>query len=972
MTDIVITNTEGVTSTIQNLPAWATEATQKNIQTLLKGLGTSSSKIEAILRLQLKGFKETTKKTAEGDKEIQKLLKVLDSNDKKEQKQEKAANKAMEDALKELNNLTEDSLTQLGKLGKNTNDQSDNLNKILKDLNNSGDGIMSFANLGGMAMGGFAKAVTGLTKLMGALGLAVLGALKYIGSSFVDTFKILNNSLSQGTGGIIGLTTNIENVAKSANLAGMSLDEFAEFAQANSKILRILGAENFANLYTTTLLTTNGLLQMGMTADDSVESIMTELEYRRRFGLVLNQNSGELQTSLLRSARELRIFANAVGMSEADLRNESEIREDHTDLMQSQVKTMGGNTMELANNAQTISRALSAIGGKGLVDPIFEAISKGATGLSNDFITLGQNMPGLIRMIEKEAARFDRGAGTLNANLGFDLIRLLRNTTEQQRKTLEAMGRAGIEGAADLQNMIRKAQAMSEEAINSMEKELDPQTLSVLNVFNRLGFVANQVTATLGDVGKTFALEFLGFGRTLDENGNATFDFTKGVESMTKNIRKFATNVFGYNSPITDSFESLATYIDDMFLPKGAIDKDETEAQYQARLKDARKKFVNTISEFTMELANDLKDQIKQGTLFDSIKDFFITFFDELRVSIYNATGGVLFGDAVHEIQARRFLKGDIGASEFGLHAGDLSGTERTKTSQMLFGGIVEEAKRLNISEDDINKMIPLKRGVAFRDQSAFNQRRAVSAMDNVQDGFSEIFESYFEGYGTNLKLKVGANKDQADKVLAVLQERIKLVQAFNDSSKDTVFNFIDNAERLGLNFSPGQLSRTNYTSDMNNVLEDINNGTLVLSNDIDEDNTAEANRILNRLQGIYDPTLGQTNLRRSSGFDMQAYAQMTLAKLGYDSDYNKMSNPAMAGLSRSVDASKFLTAYQEAMADGEMDHTETKQLIATLEELSRKIDTKDNDSQLLIAEIEKLIKAQDDLTNELRADNAS
>jgi len=332
----------------------------------------------------------------------------------------------------------------------------------------------------------------------------------------------------------------------------------------------------------------------------------------------------------------------------------------------------------------------------------------------------------------------------------------------------------------------------------------------------------------------------------------------------------------------------------------------------------------------------------------------------------------VLFGDSVHEIQARRFLKGDIGASEFGLHAGDLSGTERTKTSQMLFGGIVEEAKRLNISEDDINKMIPLKRGVAFRDQSAFNQRRAVSAMDNVQDGFSEIFESYFEGYGTNLKLKVGANKDQADKVLAVLQERIKLVQAFNDSSKDTVFNFIDNAERLGLNFSPGQLSRTNYTSDMNNVLEDINNGTLVLSNDIDEDNTAEANRILNRLQGIYDPTLGQTNLRRSSGFDMQAYAQMTLAKLGYDSDYNKMSNPAMAGLASSVDVSKFITSYKDAMADGEMDHTETKQLIATLEELSRKIDTKDNDSQLLIAEIEKLIKAQDDLTNELRADNAS
>ena len=97
--DIVITNTEGVTSTIQNIPAWATEATQKNMETLLKGLGTSSQKIEALLRLQLKGYKDTTKKTVDGNNEIAKLLKVLDSNDKKEQKQEKAANKTMEDVF---------------------------------------------------------------------------------------------------------------------------------------------------------------------------------------------------------------------------------------------------------------------------------------------------------------------------------------------------------------------------------------------------------------------------------------------------------------------------------------------------------------------------------------------------------------------------------------------------------------------------------------------------------------------------------------------------------------------------------------------------------------------------------------------------------------------------------------------------------------------------------------------------------
>ena len=133
------------------------------------------------------------------------------------------------------------------------------------------------------------------------------------------------------------------------------------------------------------------------------------------------------------------------------------------------------------------------------------------------------------------------------------------------------------------------------------------------------------------------------------------------------------------------------------------------------------------------------------------------------------------------------------------------------------------------------------------------------------------MFESYFEGYGTNFDYKEGVDKVQADKVLAMLEERIKLVQAFNDSSKDTVFDFVDQADALGLDFKTGQLMRQNYTSDMNNVLEDINNGTLILNNDVDEDNTAEANRVLNRLQEIYDANLGQTNLR-ASGFDVQSY----------------------------------------------------------------------------------------------------
>ena len=56
MADIIINGPEGQ-STINNIPAWATEATQKTIADSLKGIGSSADKIEALLQLQSKGIK---------------------------------------------------------------------------------------------------------------------------------------------------------------------------------------------------------------------------------------------------------------------------------------------------------------------------------------------------------------------------------------------------------------------------------------------------------------------------------------------------------------------------------------------------------------------------------------------------------------------------------------------------------------------------------------------------------------------------------------------------------------------------------------------------------------------------------------------------------------------------------------------------------------------------------------------------
>ena len=862
MADIIINGPEGQ-STINNIPAWATEATQKTIADSLKGIGSSADKIEALLQLQSKGIKQLVKTGKEGDKELADLFERVNKDNNKhatsQTKQSKAATDTINNGLDQLTKIQSDGVNQLSQLNKETAQQNKDLDKILDQLNDSGSGLMSFASGGSKIFGALGLVLDGLIGGIKILGGVILSVASYIGKEFMDTFNILNNSLKQGTGGIIGLTQGVDNVATAANLAGMSLEEFADFAAANSKILRTLSASGFADLYSKTLLASNGLLDLGMTADDAVESVMNELEYRRRFGIVLSQSTLELQSGLIRSARELRVFANAVGISEADLRQQAEIQEQHIDLMAGQAKAMGKNESEMENMinaAQRTSRVLAAIGGEDLINPLFESISKGATGLSDEFVEMGQVLPELLVMVGNESANFLQN-GEMSANLGYDIMMMMRNLSDEQQATINNMQRAGIGGAATIQQMQKNANRLTNEMINAMRLEPDEERQSLLRTFNSLGFVVNQATSSIGDFGKTALLSMLGFSKAED----GMYDVTQGIEAMSESILDLTSNIFGRNSDVYDVVADFMSYIK---LMTGAdTDADDLEA--------ARKKFSSNINGLAENIGDGLRKALEKGTFIQTLSDFFRSFVDELMMGIYDATGGILFKNSAHEIQARRFVKGDIGASEFGLHAGDLSGTEREKTSQIMFGGIVEEAKRLNISEDDINKMIPLSRGVAFKEQTAFNQKRAVGAMNNFQDGFQEMFESYFEGYGTNFDYREDVDKVQADKVLAMLEERIKLVQAFNDSSKDTVFDFVDQADALGLDFKTGQLMRQNYTSDMNNVLEDINNGTLILDNDVDEDNSAEANRVLNRLQEIYDANLGQTNLR-ASGFDVQSY----------------------------------------------------------------------------------------------------
>ena len=914
MADILINGPDGQ-STINNIPAWATEATQSNIENLLKGIGTKAQKIEAILRLQLKGFKEVTEATTKGDKEVKKLLEILDKNDKKSDKKEQQATKQLTDELEKLQKGQTDGLDQLIDLSKKRNAQGSELDRVLDNLNSSGGGLLSMAGMMGGAFNVLGFALGGVTKIIGTFGLALLGAVKYLTSQFTDTFQFLNNGLRQGTGGIIGLTHAVDNVATSANLAGMSLDEFGEFAQQNSKILRTLTARGFADLYSSTLIAKGGLLDIGMTADDAVESVMTELEYRRRFGMILTMEGSNLQTSLMRSARELRIFANAVGMSEQDLRDQSQIAEDHIDLMQSQAMAMGANVEAIQDNSRTISMQLAGAGLSDMINPLFESISKGTTGLSDDFVMLGQVAPELFNIVEGAAADFYMN-GVLNRDLGKDIVNFMRNLSTTQIETISQMQIAGVEGAALLNNMRKNVQRLEQQQMRMLFDEFDDTRVKMLDTFNTLGFIVNQATSSIGDMAKTAILSALGFTK----NSKGVVDFNKGITRLSKGIVDFTGDVFGKNSYPYIAMEQFGEYMNAMF---GGEDDP-------VKLEKARKAFTSTINSMAESIGDSLNDMFVKGTLMDNIKEFFKFFFDEMILAFNTASAGALMSDAADRINTERRIAGKINSDQYlddvgtvsGGFMGLLPGGDRAAITQLMFRDQVEaEADRLGISRR-LSRTVAEEK-FAFGDDSR-SSNRIMSDLRSRIYGFDQL-----------------SVMDQK----TLFNERVTEIDTFNKAVANYIEKMAGELESLDLDTHMRWL-HDDWFTDFSRDNFDANLNALELATDINDKNMDLYKNAFDRFNaGAFDFVSGIGDSMYDTKENAQLVYDQVSQRLTSIQGIQNMSGPLSPVFSRM----KFTG---EGIVDAG-DRANAQRLFTQL--LSQTIASIENDGLLKIDEIEKL-----------------
>jgi len=995
MADIIINGPEGQ-STINNIPAWATAAGQVSVENVLKGMAKETTKTRTILEILARGGKLDDKNQKAVKKEIETLQKTFKDIDKKQTKRDKGSTQTIDKGLKHLQDLQSDGISQLNKLNKNMSENDKNLDKILNNLNNSSTGLMSMASMGSKSGFLLGLAFDALTATAATLGAAILTAANYVKNEFLDVFKFYNQALTAGTGGIVGLTHPVENVARAANLAGMSLEEFGEFVQSNSKIMRTLGAQGFADLYSRSLLASDGLLELGFTAEDALGSMMAELEYRRRFGMVIQNQGNNLQSSFTESVRMIRRFAQAAGMSEQELRDGAEVQEDYVDQLRATGIRLGANGQAIADSTRIISAELKAAGLEDLTNPLFEAISKGSVGLSAETMNLVTAFPGLYETIENLASDFQQ-TGQLPKRAGRDLVLLLRNLSADQLAYSSALYTAGVDGAAGIQNLAKNIAKLSDEQIEKFDKALDTSRFSMVNTFNKLGFIINQGTATIGDFGKTVLMTALGF----DDMSENTLDFGDRIAEATQGLRDFVGNVFGRETGIYKTFETFQSYVDTMF---GGKKEGESEADFQARLDAARNVFVENISDFAISIGKQLNEELKNKSLAKTIGRFFGDLMDDMAISINEATGGMLFSDKVGEIYARQLISGRIGAGQYNEKVGRYTdgmfgGEAEVLTNQMITSKVRGAYETTGIGQN-LSKRAGRDTSTMFKDITSGSDdilatfgkeypdlinaiAGSLYGMDpNFEDDFFRLFDFDYEKGRTVMKSDLSENdKQRAKRMQEMMQQRYEQAVSINEQAYNSYAAFIKNADANNIKIKDAELLERlgkDRSLDMimdNIVIDGASIGTR--SNSAGDryriEQFARSSQNISAMQG-FDP--GQLII----GNELNALIQETIGRgpsgfsgleTGIDGAYvfNSVGKNRSKYFSRNSNALDDMDVLNKALVDKIVDGLtldEKTSLSTMLETMERRYPNLTEADKEYIKETKELVAKVSDLTNEL------
>ncbi len=716
-----------------DLPNWARETTQVKID---KKLGDLNKNFKNLPKNMQSAFESALKKN------VGALNKIADQNKKeatataKRDRQETQHRNKTQQAEAALLNATLQNAQAIQDLEKITND------------NNVGGG--SLANLVSKA-GPFGKIFQVLTKGLGMLAgvikgvaTAMLGLGSFIVSNLMKTFNMLNRSLSDGTGMLMGaFTDSTVNVAAEAARAGMSLSEFSDALAENSEEIRVLGTEGFRELRNAVRDNIGGMFDLGYSQEEITTLLGREISIRQRLGMRLDIAGNQLEDDVLLTSRELRSVANAAGVNAEVLYQAAKLTDETNTLISARARQFGDEGIsDLFTSIRQLSLRISGLAptfGSQITSPLVNAIVTGAIGLDDEFTQLITVMPQLRDAFEMGRADIMNG-GKLTTDTIENMVNSLATATEQdfeRAKMLALMTRnqTAIQ-AVNFANEVRAREKLIDD-IN--DQSLADRIRSAGTITQQASQFFDIMKAPLETSIANFILSVLGVN-----TAGGDINMANVVEQFTILASKFLSDlpVFGKffdGNFFNDLNQAVSAYFDD----------NATSADRER----ARQRINTLVTQTISDIGDGFNEVLSEGTLGATISDFFRKLFDELTINIYEATGAM--GEAAFMAYMR---KGDVArATEvdvgmiasylgFGGTAGDAVVTTIQDKAQDL-------ASRYGVDKDDIFAYLAAggntKRGQRIREDSSLKKlsgnalNTLMMEMIQFQETYSDVVSKY-------------------------------------------------------------------------------------------------------------------------------------------------------------------------------------------------------------------------------------
>ena len=787
------TDGEGKETSI-SLPAWALEETQvkclKKLETVAKSLSKGGDNFNLLKEVKgaLDGNAKAIEKLASHSKQTQKKSTTAPKNTK--QNDTGKAADALADAAKGNNNA----IQTLKKLA-NKNSKSDGGNILTGLAGKAGP----FAIMGNM----IGKTIGVLSKFVGAIIGATVAVATFITRTLMKTFNLFNDSLSDGTAGIIGaLTTGSTNIAEEASRAGLGLKDFTEAIQESSEEIAVLGAEGYRSLRNATRDMAGGLFDLGYKNEEMTKILGREISIRARLGMRLDAEGTNLAGDVVRIATQLRRVGAAAGISAEELYARSKLDDETNSLIAARAREFGDDGISaLQTSIRLLSMEMVGVSptyASAITTPLVNAMVTGAVGLDDNFADLVSVFPGLVKSFDM-AKNDINNSGELSADTIEDIMTSLVDTTEDEFKRAKQMAlMTRNQTAIQAVNFASEARARRSliSAVTQDGDEFRGRNVALISA--QMSTFFDILKAPFENAIMQFTMNILGVSTT-----GPGVNFGDVLTSLTTRLTKWVYGfpVIGKIFQQADFIEEFNKYVNSYFA-KGATAADKAAAA---------KGIYEFVGDMIDNVSMHIADELKQTSLSDIISNFFRTFMNDTAIMVYENTG--MMGGQAAMAYARRGGQDNIKKAfdvdawglTYGTDIGNAIGAELRDSR-----GAAMAELGLSLSDSDFSEFVrqgtqrPDGRGgmktedfsvkqMKKHDMTREQYDRAVRAL---QESNREMID-YFTQFGF----------DQGYSTVFDISDAERFIDKKNAQSGDFIYNYANNPNILDIFSSSRGLS---------------------------------------------------------------------------------------------------------------------------------------------------------------------